>query len=109
MKHCLGAPTLFQPCFHFFSSLPLSFLQFSAYKRKHGNEVQNVQNGADAIKSCEPEKKKEKVDPEYREFLEAQGVKDKEVRCFTHKKININSFIRIRESKSCLLVWLCCL
>ncbi|EPB71492.1 hypothetical protein ANCCEY_09429 [Ancylostoma ceylanicum] len=50
-----------------------------AYKRKHGNEKQNEQDDGDATKSSEPSKKKEKVDPEYREFLEAQGVKDREI------------------------------
>ncbi|RCN52420.1 putative bacteriochlorophyll 4-vinyl reductase [Ancylostoma caninum] len=50
----------------------------SAYKRKHGNERQNGQDDGDTVKSSEPNKKKEKIDPEYREFLEAQGVKNEE-------------------------------
>ncbi|KAL6740593.1 hypothetical protein Aduo_013937 [Ancylostoma duodenale] len=50
----------------------------SAYKRKHGNEKQNGQDDGDTMKCSEPSKKKEKVDPEYREFLEAQGVKNQE-------------------------------
>ncbi|ETN80768.1 hypothetical protein NECAME_08942 [Necator americanus] len=54
----------------------------SAYKRKHENEPQQMKKDGDGAKTSEPLKKKEKIDPEYREFLEAQGVKNKE-----HQKV----------------------
>ncbi|KAK6748587.1 hypothetical protein RB195_001295 [Necator americanus] len=54
----------------------------SAYKRKHENEPQQMKKDGDGAKTSEPLKKKEKIDPEYREFLEAQGVTNKE-----HQKV----------------------
>ncbi|VDM66610.1 unnamed protein product [Strongylus vulgaris] len=48
----------------------------SAFKRKHEKELHNASENEGNVKSESPKKKK--IDPEYREFLEAQGVKDNE-------------------------------
>ncbi|KHJ87889.1 hypothetical protein OESDEN_12326, partial [Oesophagostomum dentatum] len=58
----------------------------SAYKRKHQKEEHSSSENGNAMPQNEPAKKKEKVDPEYQEFLEAQGVKGKEQAKITTKE-----------------------